>query len=64
MVEAIRHPSRGKAHLLLGWDARTGAGVTCCHRDSRPLTERIPLDRTDPGDRCKRCFPTTKDGDQ
>lgn len=55
---AIRHPKRGQAHRQFSHWA-----TTSCMRDSargaalfETLTERLPVEHTDPADRCKRCW--------
>lgn len=58
--QAIRHPRRGKAHRATT-DAYTSTlyqNSTVCGRCARDMTERIDVERTDPDDRCKRCWPT------
>ena len=59
---AIRHPKRGKAHKDSGWRGHAwgeGFPITVCQREGRHMTERIDVSRTDPADRCKRCWPET-----
>lgn len=59
---AIRHPKRGKAHRIVDL---YGFEVAACNQnrsaEGRNLTERVPLSQTAPEDRCRTCWPTTKD---
>ena len=65
---AIRHPKRGKAHLPvwgefsvgMPWASRRPIGTACGFGDGgtvRAMSEQIEVARTDPYDRCARCFP-------
>jgi hypothetical protein len=65
---AIRHPRRGKTHLPIWgdfsvgmpWESRRPVGTACGFGDGgtvRAMTEEIAVERTDPYDRCRICFP-------
>ncbi len=69
---AIRHPKRGQAHRPnswrtegrgMPWESERITGTACGFGDGgtvRAMTERIDIDRVDPADRCKRCWPVAK----
>jgi hypothetical protein len=63
-VTAVRDPKRGKAHRDLSHpqDRRhyVWGQVASCGAPMRLLTERLPLEQTSAGDRCKRCFPPVR----
>lgn len=55
---AIRNPKRGKAHRPRhAWQAMW----TVCGQQVYRMTERVPLSQTAPEDRCRTCWPTTKE---
>lgn len=63
---AVRHPKRGKAHRLIinagsVWTSLKNFEATACDRwvllSSKNLTERLPVERVDPADLCRRCWP-------
>lgn len=71
---AIRHPKRGKAHRPVPlrttvWSQakyrRGGYEAPACApyavADLADMTERVPLSQTAPEDRCRTCWPTTKE---
>jgi hypothetical protein len=55
---AVRHPKRGKAHRLTtdAYSSTLHPNSTVCGRWGRDMTERIDVARTDPSDRCTRCW--------
>ncbi len=58
---AIRGPNRGKAHRS---NKQPGGpaeyfGQTVCGKFARDMTQTIPVDRTDPSDRCIQCWKGT-----
>lgn len=65
--DAIRHPKRGQAHrpvfgAPVGVTTNVRGEVTACGAPIRHLTERVPLARSAPEDRCKRCWPISTSG--
>jgi hypothetical protein len=58
---AVRHPKRGKAHLIApDWERWYLRPTTSCGLSGTPLTDSIEARRTAPKDRCKSCFRETK----
>lgn len=62
---AMRNPRRGKAHrgvpcrALYTGKPYVGSACNLIQTQTDAMTEAIPLDRTDPDDRCRRCWKET-----
>lgn len=55
---AIRHPKRGKVHRSVSREGFISKRpVTACNRWADQMTQRIDVGKTNPADRCARCFP-------
>lgn len=59
---AVRHPKRGKAHRYDRDSNQVFGFVGACGRHVRTANpERVPLAQTAPEDRCRTCWPDTKE---
>ena len=55
---AIRHSKRGKAHRMGRWPRLSHCGKWM---EGKDVQFGVPLSQTDPADRCKTCWPPTKE---